>query len=619
MVGADVAEAPNHAYAFTTAFFEELARAGVRDVCLCPGSRSTPLAVATAQQPALRCWTHIDERSAAFFALGLAKAGRKPVALVCTSGTAAANFLPAVVEAHYAGVPLLLLTADRPPELRDRGAGQTIDQIHLYGRHVRWFAEVALPSAEGEMLRYARALASRAVGVAMRRPAGPVHLNLPFRKPLDPQPTPGDVAADLRERDPLAAAGRGDKAFTEVIEALAVPPPDAVAAIADLVRVHSRGVIACGPIDADSDLAASVSELARRAGWPVLAEPTAQLRRGAHTLDTAIIATSDLFLRDETFAAGHAPDVVLRIGATPTSAAQRRWIERHAPDHLLLIDPEQAWNDPSQLASQVLAVDPERFCRDLSAQLLDRPTNSRSPWLDAFVETDRRASAAIERAIADDESLLEPRAVREIAAASPDDAILYVSNSMPVRDLDAFLPVSTRPLRVLCNRGANGIDGMISSALGAAAADRGRVLLLTGDLAFAHDLGGLLAARRHGLHATIVILNNDGGGIFSYLPIAEYADEVDFEANFRTPLGIDFEPAVATFGARFTRVTSWEHFRAALKESTGASETCVIEVPIDRDLSVAHHRAIERAVSAALAGTPGAPGAPGAPDKRDAR
>jgi 2-succinyl-5-enolpyruvyl-6-hydroxy-3-cyclohexene-1-carboxylate synthase len=194
--------------------------------------------------------------------------------------------------------------------------------------------------------------------------------------------------------------------------------------------------------------------------------------------------------------------------------------------------------------------------------------------------------------------------VREIAATLPDDALLYVSNSMPVRDLDAFLPVSSRPLRVLCNRGANGIDGMISSALGAAAANCGRVVLLTGDLAFAHDLGGLLAARRHELHATIVVFNNDGGGIFSYLPIADYADEVDFEANFRTPLGIDFEPAAATFGVRFTRVGSWEHLRTALKESADTAETCVIEIPIDRDRSVSHHRAIEAAVGAAIAGDP---------------
>lgn len=603
-MGAAVAAAPNHTYAFVTAFFEELARAGVRNVCLCPGSRSTPLAVATAQQPALRCFTHIDERSAAFFALGLAKAAREPVALVCTSGTAAANFLPAVVEAHYAGVPLLLLTADRPPELRDRGAGQTIDQVHLYGRHVRWFAEAALPSADGEMLRYARALASRAVGVAMRRPAGPVHVNLPFRKPLDPTPTPGEIAPDLRERDPLAAIGRVGRPFTDVIEAVAVAAPAAVEEVARLARAHPRGVIACGPIDADPDLAAAVSELSLRTGWPVLAEPTAQLRRGPHTEGSAIIATSDLFLRVASFADDHAPDFVLRIGATPTSAAQRRWVERHAPPHVLLVDPEQAWNDPSQLASQVFALDPTRFCRDVSAELDRGPVAEASAWLDDFVEADRLANDAIEAALAADDGLYEPRAVREIADRLPDDALLYVSNSMPVRDLDAFLPVSPRPLRVLCNRGANGIDGMTSSALGAAAANRGRVVLLTGDLAFAHDIGGLLAARRHDLRATIVVFNNDGGGIFSYLPIADFAEEVDFEANFRAPLGIDFEPMAAGFGVRFTRVTSWEHLRAALKASADAEETCVIEVPIDRDRSVSHHRAIEAAVRAAIASGP---------------
>jgi len=606
-MGAAVAAAPNHTYAFTTAFFEELARANVRNVCLCPGSRSTPLAVATSQQPALRCWTHIDERSAAFFALGLAKAAREPVALVCTSGTAAANFLPAVVEAHYAGVPLLILTADRPPELRDRGAGQTIDQVHLYGRHVRWFAEAALPSADGEMLRYARALASRAVGVATRRPAGPVHVNLPFRKPLEPNVTPGEIAPDLCERDPLAAIGRERRPFTDVVEVIAVAAPTAIEEVARLARAHPHGVIACGPIDADPSLATAVSELSLRTGWPVLAEPTAQLRRGHHTEGSAIIATSDLFLRDARFANDHAPDVVLRIGATPTSAAQRRWIERHAPSHVLLLDPEQAWNDPSRLASQVFAVDPARFCRDISSELDRSPAAPRSPWLDAFVEADRRANAAIEATLAADDGLYEPRAVREIASLLPENALLYVSNSMPVRDLDAFLPLSPRPLRVLCNRGANGIDGMTSSALGATAANRGRVVLLTGDLAFAHDIGGLLAARQHGLRATIVVLNNDGGGIFSYLPIADFADEVDFEKNFRTPLGIDFEPMAISFGVRFTRVTSWEHLRTAFKASENAEETCVNETPIDRDHSVSHHRAIEAAVSVAIASGPDGP------------
>jgi len=596
-----VANAPNRAHAFTTALFEELARAGVRDVCLCPGSRSTPLAVATARQPALRCWTHIDERSAAFFALGLAKVRRAPVALVCTSGTAAANFLPAVVEAHYARVPLLLLTADRPPELRECGAGQTIDQLNLYGRHVRWFVEVALPEASGGALRYARTLASRAVATARGRPAGPVHLNLPFREPLEPLEIPGDVAPDLCEREPLAAAGRPGRAYAAVSEATPAPDADTAAAIADLVRAHPRGAVVCGPLDADAACAASVARLARAAGWPVLADPTSQLRRGPHVSDAPVIATSDLFLRDEAFAADHPPEVILRIGATPTSKPLRLWIERHAPEHLVLVDPDGTWNDPSHLASEVLRVDPAALCTAVCEQLADEGPGPRGGWQADFAGADQRASAATLHCLAETEALLEPRAVRELADALPDDALLYVSNSMPVRDLDAFLPASPRPLRVLCNRGANGIDGMISSALGAAAAECGHVVLLTGDLAFAHDLGGLLAARRHDLRATIVLLNNNGGGIFSFLPIAAYGDTVDFEENFRTATGVDFAPAAETFGVRFTRVGSWEHFRAALKESASEPRTSVVEVPVDRDRSVAHHREIQRAVGEALA------------------
>jgi 2-succinyl-5-enolpyruvyl-6-hydroxy-3-cyclohexene-1-carboxylate synthase len=573
----------------------------VRDVCLCPGSRSTPLAVATARQPELRCWTHIDERSAAFFALGLAKTKRAPVALVCTSGTAAANFLPAVVEAHYARVPLLMLTADRPPELREWGAGQTIDQVNLYGGHVRWFAEAALPEASGGALRYARALASRAVAAARGRPAGPVHLNLPFREPLEPVEVPGDVAPDLGARDPLAASGRRDRPYAAVTEA-ALTPDDATAdTVAQIVGAHPRGVIACGPLDADAALAAAVARLGRAAGWPILADPTSQLRRGAHVAGAPVIATSDLFLRDESFAAARAPEVILGIGATPTSKALRLWTLRHAPEHLLLLDPGGAWNDPNHLASQVLRVDPAALCDAVCERLATSDAPPRGDWLNSFEAADRRTAAAVERCLAEEESLLEPRAVRELAQTLPDGGLLYVSNSMPVRDLDAFLPASPRPLRVLCNRGANGIDGMISSALGAAAAECGHVVLLTGDLAFAHDLGGLLAARRHGLRATIVLLNNDGGGIFSFLPIADYGDGVNFEENFRTPLGVDFAPAAESFGVRFTRVGSWEHFRAAVKESATDPHTSVVEVPVDRDRSVAHHREIQREVGEALA------------------
>lgn len=597
---------PNRAHVFATALFDEFARSGVKHVCISPGSRSTPLTVAAVRHPALRCWSHVDERSGAFFALGLARATRTPVVLVCTSGTAAANFHPAVIEAHYGRVPLIALTADRPPELREWDAGQTIEQVRLYGPHVRWFAEAPTPDVAGPSPRYARVLACRAVAEARGRPRGPVHLNLPFREPLEPAAGPGAASSGLAANDALAAEGRREDAYTRAVQGAPEPSPDLVESLRQLALDEPRGVIACGPMDAGDDLSPALTELASATGWPLLADPTSQLRRGPHTAAGPVLATSDLFLRDERFAAAHAPAVVLRFGGAPTSKAFRLWIERHAPAHVVLADADGAWSDPSHLASESLCVDPLTLCRRLSRRLPAASRDrARGAWLRDFLEADRRTERVVERLTTAEEALLEPRAVRELAEALPDGALLYVSNSMPVRDLDGFLPASTRPLRVLCNRGANGIDGVVSSALGAAAADCGPAVLLTGDLAFVHDLGGLLAARRYGLRAAIVVLNNDGGGIFDFLPISAYGEAVAFEEHFRTPHGLDLGPLAESFGASFTRVASWPHYRASLKEAFASMRLSVIEVPVSCERNLAHHRAVVRAVSEELAAAPG--------------
>lgn len=610
-----VADAPNCAHAFAAALFEELARAGVRHVCVSPGSRSTPLAVAAAGRPELRLWSHVDERSAGFFALGLARASRAPVALVCTSGTAAANFLPAVIEAHHGRVPLVVLTADRPPELRDWGAGQTIEQHGLYGRCVRWFAEAPTPEPSSALLRYARALAARAVDAARGAAPGPVHLNLPFREPLEPAPVAGDTTAEVARGDRLAAFGRAapgavGPGYTEMLRAPRTPPPDLVADLVELVRAHPRGAIACGPMDAPRDLVDAIAELGRVSGWPILADPASQMRCGPHVGEAPIVAMADLLLRDPRFAAAHAPEVVLRFGASPTSKSLRLWLERHAPSRVVTVDPDGAgWSDPSHLASRVLYADPVELCTRVArlacapATAID-PTRARAEWGDAFRRADRAAREAVDVRLARGGELFEPRAVRELAAALPEDAVLYVSNSMPIRDLDAFLPARTAPLRVLCNRGASGIDGMVSSALGAAAADRGRVVLLTGDLAFLHDVGGLLAAHRHGLSATIVVFDNDGGGIFSFLPIAAYGERVRFTELFRTPHGLALGPVARAFGLEHERVASPDGLRRALAESLASDRSRVVEVPIDPAKSLAQHREIDRAVGARLAREP---------------
>lgn len=621
-----ISTAPNATYAFCTAFFEELARAGVERVCVSPGSRSTPLCVSAHREPGLHASAHIDERSAAFFALGLAKASRRPVALIATSGTAPANYMPAVVEAHYARVPLLVLSADRPPELREWGAGQTIDQLGLYGNHVRWFAEVPIPDAGEAPLRFARALAGRAVGRTLGNPPGPVQLNWPLREPLTPTASDDRPETGWGDGVVLAEAGREEDAIDSARARAAVPrsylqisspkiaPADAeIESLARLCVAYPRGVIACGPIDAGDDLAPSVARLAARLGWPVLAEPTSQLRAGSHTRLGLICAASDLYLRAPDFAAAQRPDFVLRIGHAPVSKAFRLWLEAAPPRHCILVDPAGEVFEPSHLASQVVTADPTLFCEELDAALdaCNAPKERSSEWLRAFEAAESAVAAVIADRVDGEEALFEPRAIRELCEALPDDAILYVSNSMPIRDLDAFMPVKAKPLRVLCNRGANGIDGMISSALGAAAADVGPVVLLTGDIAFLHDVGGLMAARQQRLAATIVVLNNDGGGIFSFLPIAQFGDEAGFEEFFATPHGLDLAHAAALYGLSHTRVTSWAALRSALEKQPRSEGVSIIEVPIDRDANLAHFRAVVAAVATAVEAIGGGSGGSG--------
>jgi 2-succinyl-5-enolpyruvyl-6-hydroxy-3-cyclohexene-1-carboxylate synthase len=592
-----VAAAPNRNLAFAGALFEELVGGGVRHVAVCPGSRSAPLALAAARATGLVLSTHHDERSAAFFALGLAKASRAPVAIVCTSGTAAANLLPAAVEAFHARVPLVLLTADRPPELRGVGAPQTIDQGRLFGASVRFFAEAALPEPDAASIRHARVLACRALAAACGETLGPVHLNLPFREPLDAR----TVAADACETD-LATAGRAPEPYTRVRQASPEPDADALAFVESLVREHARGVVAVGPLDLDEESAAAIAAFAERAGWPLLADPAAQLRAGPPAASAACIAHADWILRSEAFAAEHAADVVLRVGPIPTSKAFRLWLERRPPRHLAVIDPGTHWEDPSLLASDLLRVAPGRLAeRLLCRSALRTPLRPDSAWLAAWRDADTAASRVIAAARDRASVPTTPALVASLADALPDGALLYVANSMAIRDLDAFWPRGPRRVRVLANRGANGIDGLVSSALGAAAAHGGPTVLLTGDLAFLHDVGALAAARRLGVSLTIVVVNDDGGGIFSFLPVAGSEDPARFDALFRVPHGQDLARIAAGFGAMAVRADDRAGLGDALRAAIAAPGVAVVEVPLDRASDVALRRSIEREIGALLA------------------
>ena len=576
-------------YAYTGAFVEEMARAGVRHVCISPGSRSAPLALAIANQKTLKSWTHVDERSGAFFALGLARALGEPVALVCTSGTAAANFFPAVVEARSAGVPLIVLTADRPPELRDVGAAQTIDQNRLYGAHAKWFVEVALPEATPEMIRYARALAGRAVARAIESPSGPVHLNFPFREPLVPRP-----GSNLR----IVEGRRDGRPWVKVTRSRRVIDDEAARSLASRVARSERPIIVCGP-QTDSELAVPLSSLARVMGAPVLADPLSQVRWGSHDRN-CVIDRYDAFLRHDPTAAALAPDLIVRMGGTPTSKALLQFLERQ-PSAPLIVIAESQWPDPSLLAEEMVRADPAATCAQL-AGIIPETSDRDAEWLGRWLDADRIARNGLDQYACTLAEAFEGTALADVAGVLPDGATLFVSSSMPVRDLDAFASGDKRNLRVLSNRGANGIDGVVSTALGAAAAmpaNAPPLVLVIGDLALYHDMNGLLAAKVHGIDATIVVLNNDGGGIFSFLPQAAHPEY--FEQLFGTPHGLDFEPVAALYHASYQRAHDSQSLRRCVSEGISRRGLQLVEMRTGRARNVELHREAWKSVASALA------------------
>lgn len=590
------------AFLYVGAFVDELARAGLRHVVACPGSRSTPLAFRLAEEPRIKLWLLLDERSAAFFALGMAKALRFPVGLLCTSGTAAANFLPAIVESQAAHVPLVVLTADRPPELRDTGAPQTIDQLKLYGNFVKWFVEMALPEGTPDALRYARTIACRAAAAAMAQPAGAVHLNFPFREPL----VPAAVEVSAPSEDAQAFFGRPDNRPYLRGDALvrSVEPNSAAQLAADLLQME-RGLIVAGPGN-EAGLAAEVAGLGGALGYPILADPLSGVRCGRH--DRAnIVDAYDAFLRDADLVNLLEPEVVLSLGAIPTSKPVLQYLRQHARCRQILVGPDLS--DPNRLAADSFQVDPVNFCQAIRANIVDeaRPpagAGSASHWLKLWREVQIRARAAIVAAVDARPELFEGRVFSELASCLPEGATVWVSSSMPVRDLDSFFPGSDRDVQFLSNRGANGIDGVVSSALGAAAVSGRPLVLVIGDIAFYHDMNGLLASKLYQLNATVVLLNNDGGGIFSFLPQAAHSEH--FEELFGTPHGLDFKPAAELYGATYLNPVSWSEFRRAIQVSVLGPGLSIVEVRTDRRRNVELHRAIWPRVSAALQNLPGA-------------
>lgn len=562
--------------ALASAFVEELARGGLHHAVLSPGSRSTPLAVALWRQPEIDVTVIVDERSAAFFALGAAQATRTPVAMLCTSGTAAANFHPAICEADESGVPLIALTADRPPELRGIGAGQTIDQLKLYGDSVRWFCEVGTHEADDDGLLHYRSVACRALAVARgeTRP-GPVHLNLAWREPLAPVPVEGAVTAT----DPLALEGRDVRPLTAATPVDMEPSEFLLEEVAKHIAGARSGVIVAGR-QLDPELRDPLAHLARAAGFPILAEPTSQLRCGPHDR-SYVITAYDHLLRDEKFAAASTPDLVLRFGEMPTSKPLRAWLTESGADQIV-VDPHSGWNEPTRRAAALLRADPTELAAGWAARLGGEGRKEPSIWLDA----ERAARDAIEAELEGLDSLGEPGLHLSLGRAHRDGDLVYTASSMPIRDQEAYLPTGEADILFFCNRGANGIDGLISSGIGAAHASGRPTTIVTGDLGLLHDLGGLAALRDVSTPVRIVVIDNNGGGIFHYLPQAKALEEDEFEALLGTPRGVDVAGAAALFGLSHHRIENFGQLPDAL-----ISGTCLIEVPVTRPAEAAARRA----------------------------
>ena len=587
----DRAENPSRALALV--LVDELVRAGMTDACLAPGSRSAPLAMALAEHPAVRLHVTIDERSAAFLALGLAKGSGRPAAVVSTSGTAAANFHPAVVEADHSGTPLIVLTADRPPELRQTGANQTIDQVKIYGAAVRWFAEVGVPEARPGSVAYWRSLAARAWASACGpRPGlgGPVHLNLSFRDPLVPVPEGDGFAYDL--------GGRPDgRPWTEVRAPARPLAEQDLEHLAGGVASAERGLVVVGDCRVDP---APVLAFAQAAGWPLVAEAVSGLRTGPNA-----VSTYDALLRHDRFARAHRPDLVLRIGRTGTSRALGDLLGRQVGDagdardvRQVLIDPGSRWPDPERSLSLVVEADPGLACADLAKAVVRR---EQTAWLASWLGAERVARGALDRALDEGERPTEPRTARDVAAGLPSGATLVAGSSMPVRDLDWFMAPRSG-LRVLGNRGASGIDGFVSTTLGAAlagGAGTGPTVALAGDLSMLHDQNGLLLARtEQPVDAVFVVVSNDGGGIFSFLPQAAFPEH--FERVFGTPHGVSFRVLAALHRCGYERVERAADLVPAVTGAVGAGGVHIVEVPTDREANVADHQRAWQAVASAL-------------------
>lgn len=551
---------------------ETLKRLGLTTAIICPGSRSAPLTVAFAQHPEIEAIPILDERSAAFFALGVAKRSHVPAALVCTSGTAGANFYPAVIEASESQVPLLVITADRPPELRDCHAGQAIDQQKLYGSYPNWQAELALPSQEIGMLRYLRQTIVQAVKRSLFSVPGAVHLNVPFREPLAPTPQPDTLNSQLHQEDFFAGITLNPYPHSCTGDSASRP----YSSLLSTWKQCERGIIIAGVAQPQhrQEYCQAITHLSQSLGWAVLAEGLSPVRNYAN-LNPYLISTYDLILGNPQLSQKLAPEMVIQLGALPTSKELRAWLNSTQPQRWI-IDPSPENFDPLHGKTTHLHLSVEQLATTIPP--LAKQESVSSDYLHQWRDAETQLRQALDKTMATTDTLFEGKAAWLLSQTLPPATPLLIANSMPVRDVEFFWKPNNSGIQPFCNRGANGIEGSLSTALGIAHHHQSSVML-TGDLALLHDTNGFLQRNRFTGHLTIVLINNNGGGIFEMLPISQF--EPPFQEYFATPQEIDFAQLCGTYGIEYKRITNWQQLQALLNPLPEKGIR-VLEIPTNR-------------------------------------
>lgn len=583
--------APNLNHLWAQLIVEELVRNGVDLFCLAPGSRSTPLTTAVARHPKARHVMHFDERGTAFYALGYARATGRPAAWITTSGTAVANGMPAVVEAGIDGVPLLLFTADRPPELRDTSANQTIDQVKLFGEYVRWQFDLPTPTADIDPAAVLTTV-DQAVYRCLRTPAGPVHLNCMYRKPLAPEPDAHDIDALF---DRVGDWTGRDDPYTRYESDRPGVADQGTERLRGALQRTERGIVIAGRLPASST-AEPIRALASRLGWPLLADVGSGLRLGSSWDDDSTIPYYDQILASKAFRRRYRPEVVLQFGGRFVSKRLLQYVDEARPASYIVVDETPFRHDPSHQVSRRLEADPAA----LSQAVVDKlpPSPPLSPWTAAWQAASEATNDVLEAYMQDAPSLTEPMAARTVTRALPPDHGLVLANSMPVRDVDRFASTDGPAAPSAANRGASGIDGTVATAAGFSRGQGGPVTLLIGDLALLHDINSLALLENHAYPVTVVVINNGGGGIFSFLPIAHHKDV--FEPFFETPHAFSFEHAAAQFNIVYHRPSSQAAFERIYRKTSREEGSSLIEIGTERAANRALHEELEARIDKAI-------------------